>query len=149
MTTINDFFNIVLSLIELLEHLLPIEKDKLKAVTSNNLDALNNCMKNEQAHVLKLKGLDKKREQIQADLGYEKLTFKEILDRLPSDQKEEGKRLFTALQGATSQFNEVNDSIKTALDVNMHLISTTLSKLGINPDTKQTPSGNNLKNRFA
>ena len=151
MTTITDFNNIVLSLIELLRSLIAIEQDKLKAVTSNDLDTLNACIKNEQVEVLKLKGIDKKREQIQVDLGYENLTFREIISMLPEEQKNESAKLFTTLQRTTDEFNELNNSIKTALDVNLHSINTTLSKLNITPDSEQSqmPSGNNLKNKFA
>lgn len=149
MTTIIDFHNIVIHLIELLEALIAIEKEKLEAVTSKNLDTLNNCIKNEQVLVLKLKGFDKKREQILSTLGYHGLSYKEIIARLPAEQKEESIKLFTTLQQATDEFHAINDSVKIALDVNLHVINTTLSKLGINPETQQTPSGNNLKNRFA
>ncbi len=151
MPTISNFNNIVLSLIELLETLIIIEQDKLKAISTNDLDALNSCIKNEQVEVLKLRGLDKKREQIQAELGYENLTFREIIKLLPEDQQAESKKLFITLQQTTDQFNEINSSIKTALDVNLHSINTTLSKLNINLDNAQNqiPTGSNLKNRFA
>lgn len=149
MTTIIDFHNIVIHLIELLETLIAIEKDKLEAVTSKDFDTLNSCIKNEQVLVLKLKGLDKKREQVLSALDYDGLSYKEIIARLPAEQKEESCKLFTALQQATDEFHTINNSVKTALDVNLHVINTTLSKLGKDPETQQTPSGNNLKNRFA
>lgn len=150
MTTIIDFHNIVIHLIELLETLIAIEKDKLQAVTSKDFDTLNNCIKNEQVLVLKLKGFDKKREQILSTLGYDGLSYKEIIARLPAEQKEESSKLFTALQQATDEFHTINNSVKTALDVNLHVINTTLSKLGINPEIEQViSSGSHLKNRFA
>ncbi|WP_352400306.1 flagellar export chaperone FlgN [Anaerotignum sp.] len=151
MTTIIDFNRVVLSLIQLIETLINIEQDKLKAVSTNDLDLLNSCIKNEQVQVLKLRGLDKKREQIQTDLGYENLSFREIIKLLPIEQQAESKKLFTILQQTTNQFNALNGSVKTALDVNLHSINTTLSKLNLNPDNEQnqTPTGSNLKNRFA
>lgn len=151
MTNIADFYNIILSLIDLFKNLTTLEKDKLQAVTTNNLDALNTCLKNEQVMELKLKGLDKKREQVQASLGYNNLKFKEIIDRLPEDEKKEGNRLYSILQQATSDFHAINDSVKNALDVNLHLINTKLNKLSKNPGAEQNEisPGNNLKNRFA
>jgi hypothetical protein len=149
MTNIADFYKIVLSLIDLFKDLATLEKDKLKAVTSNNLDALNTCLKNEQVLELKLKGLDKKREQIQVSLGYDNLKFREIIALLPEEEKKEGSRLYSMLQQATSDFHAINDSVKNALDVNLHLINKKLSNLGINPDIEQMPSGKNFRNRFA
>ncbi|MDD3394534.1 MAG: flagellar export chaperone FlgN [Anaerotignum sp.] len=147
--TILDFNSIVLSLIELIKELTSIERNKLKAVTANDLEALNACIKYEQVQGLKLKGLDKKREQIQASLGYENRTFKEIIPLLADEERKESKKLYSMLQQVTDEFNAVNSSVKTALDVNMHSINTALSKLGLNPDIDHKPSGDNLKNRFA
>lgn len=147
--TILDFNSIVLSLIELIKELTSIERDKLKAVTANDMEALNSCIKYEQVQGLKLKGLDKKREQIQASLGYENRTFKEMIPLLAEDQRKESKKLYFTLQQVTDEFNAVNNSVKTALDVNIHSINTSLSKLGLNPDLDHKSAGNNFKNRFA
>ncbi len=149
MTTILDFQNIILNLTTLLESFTALEKEKLAAVTSKNLEALNACIKKEQVEILKLRGVDKKREEAQAALGYGTLTFQEIIAKLPAAQKEEVSRLYAVLQRATAEFKAVNESVKTALDVNLHVINASLKNLGIDPETEQTTSGNNLKNKFA
>lgn len=151
MTTILDFNTLVFSLIELLERLTAIEQKKLKAVAANDLDTLNACIKNEQVETLKLKGLDKKREQLQIELGYQNLTYKEIIPLLPQEEKNKSRALYNTLQQKTNEFHAINASVKTALDVNLHTINATLSKLNKNPDPNgtQPPTGNNLKHKFA
>lgn len=151
MTTILNFNALILNLIELMKNLTSIEQDKLKAVTSKDLDALNLCMKNEQAQMLKLRGLDKQREQIQESLGYKNLSFEEIISSLPPDEKEETNKLYLTLQQTTNTFKEVNATIKTALDVNLHMVGAAMNRLNITPDNdpRTTSSGNKLRNRFA
>lgn len=151
MTTILNFNALILNLIELMKHLTSIEQDKLKAVTSKDLDALNLCIKNEQAQILKLRGLDKQREQIQESLGYKNLSFEEIISSLSPDEKEETNKLYLTLQQTTNTFKEINATIKTALDVNLHMIDAAMNRLNITPDNDPSTasSGNNLRNRFA
>ena len=148
MTSIVDFQTIIISLTALFQSFTALETEKLEAVREKNLETLNECIKNEQVQILKLKGLDKKREQAQAALGFEALTFREIIEKLPEEQQKEVSPHYLALQRATAEFKAVNESVKTALDVNLHVIDGSLRDLGIDPGTDPT-SGNNLKNRFA
>ena len=72
MYTLDDFLDLAEKLILLFDDLTDIEQTKLEAVTEKNIDSLNECMKEEQAYLLQFRGLDKKREAIQKDLGFEK-----------------------------------------------------------------------------
>lgn len=148
MTVIEEFHQIVLALIELLKTLMGIEQEKLQAITQNDLEKLDACIKEEQAQVLKLRGLDRKRDLLLVRMGYENLSFQEIIDVLPQEDRAESRRLYNELQKATNDFNSINASVRTALEVNLHNINATLESLKIQP-TGAATTGHNLTNRFA
>ena len=129
MDNIDDFNKIIVDLIELLENLIKIEESKLNAVTENNLSKLDKCMTEEQACMMHLRGLDKKREQIQSSLGYEKLAFSEIISQLPPEQKNKFKVLYDELLSKTKEFKSISESVKTSIEVNLHCIDSILDKL--------------------
>ena len=69
MHDLNDFKAVVGDLITLLEEFNEIETAKLDAIQKNRVTFVEENMKKEQAGIMKLRGLDKKRESIQKDLG--------------------------------------------------------------------------------
>ncbi|MGL4791534.1 MAG: flagellar export chaperone FlgN, partial [Anaerotignaceae bacterium] len=81
------------------------------------------------AMVLKLKGIEKKREEVQCQLGVENLTFKEIIQMLPEEEKNTSIELFNNLENATKRFNEINSSARVAIEINLHSIKKILDKL--------------------
>ena len=62
MHDLNDFKAVVGDLITLLEEFNEIETAKLDAIQKNRVNFVEENMKKEQAGIMKLRGLDKKRE---------------------------------------------------------------------------------------
>ena len=75
------------------------------------------------------KNADKKREQIQSSLGFENLTFSEIISNLPDIHKEECKDMYDQLLNKTNDFKSISSSVKTAIEVNLHSIDSIINKL--------------------
>lgn len=126
---IGNLNNVVVQLVNVLEELIVIETKKLSAVLDNNLSKLDELVRTEQAMVLKLKGIEKKREEVQCQLGVKNLTFKEIIQMLPEEEKNTSIELFNNLENATKRFNEINSSARVAIEINLHSIKKILDKL--------------------
>ena len=58
----DQFEQIINQMIALFEENLPLEQEKLRAVQEDDVAAVEDCMKREQAVVLQMRGLEKKRE---------------------------------------------------------------------------------------
>lgn len=123
------FKAIITELIELFNELSKIETKKLNAVVENNLKDLEECMKDEQVGIMKLKVLEKRREDAQDALGLEKLSFKEIISTLENEQKYEMERMYAALEEALANFNKHADSTKIAIETNLYSIDNILESL--------------------
>lgn len=129
MYTIDDFLSLIREMIQFFEELINSEQLKLEAVLANNVPKMEECMKKEQVSILKLRGYDKKREQMQEMLSFGKLTFREIIPLVPEVNKDEMAELFSMLNLKTKEYNSISGSLKTAMEVNIHKIDKRLSEL--------------------
>lgn len=104
-----QFEQIINQLIALFDEQLPLEQEKLRAVQEDNVAAVEDCMKREQAVVLKLRGLDKKREDILKANGWEGRTFREIIELVPPEKQPDYRLLLERLENAISLFQNANE----------------------------------------
>lgn len=151
MSSISDFYKLVMELTDLLKILKIIEENKLASIIEKNLTKLDACIKDEQVQIMKLKGLELKRSHLQTALGYGDFTFSQIIDSIQGEEKKEAQTLFNSLQKATKDFDTVNKSVKTALEVRLHSINTVLEKTSTDSDKHKNNSANNKftsTNRF-
>ena len=59
-----SFCQLVQEYIDLFDHLIQIEEEKIEAVNKNQITFVENCMNHEQAAVLKLRGLELSRKDL-------------------------------------------------------------------------------------
>ena len=78
-----SFCQLVQEYIDLFDHLIQIEEEKIEAVNKNQITFVENCMNHEQAAVLKLRGLELQREKSLEELGCSGLSFRQIIEKRP------------------------------------------------------------------
>ena len=122
MNDYSSFIEVIREFIQLFEALIPIEQKKLDSAVHNQVS-----MNQEQAAVLRLRGLELKRQKIQKDLGMEQLTFKQLIEEAPEDVKVSLIPLFNELNEKVALFRSVSDSAKDTIAVNLHMIQSALS----------------------
>lgn len=119
----NEFIAVIEELIQLFQKLTEIEQVKLEAAKKNRVTYVEDCMNQEQAAILKLRGLDKKREQCQERLGFKGYTFQQILSEVPEGGHSRLKELFDRLSYQVKLFQEISDSARTMIEINLHMIN--------------------------
>lgn len=122
---------IILELIGIFQELLPIEKTKMGAAADYNVALMEECMKKEQAAILQIKGLDRKREELLADNGWEGKTFRQILEELPEESRKELQPLFYKLEEEIQAFCSVNENANEIIKTNLHVVDSMAEKSGI------------------
>lgn len=130
MHKLSDFQELIRQFIELFERMIPLEQSKLEVVSRNQVTQLEDIIKKEQAEIMALRGLDQKRERIQEELGWKDMTFQEILERLPEEQRPDMKRLFDELATHVTTFQSVTESSRTIMEVNLHAINQMVARQG-------------------
>lgn len=127
MKDFSQFIDVIKEFNELFDTLIPIEQKKLDAAVKNQVSFVEECMNKEQAAILRLRGLEQRREQAQKLLGMEELTFRQILEKAPEDVQSVLKPLFDTLSRQVQTFQSVTESSKDIIEVNLHNIQNSLS----------------------
>lgn len=117
-----EFRSLIKEFLELFDALTSVEQKKLDAAVKNQVTFVEECMKKEQAFVLQLRGLEQRRESQQEALGMKDLTFREMLEKVPSEVQEELQPLFQELSKKVRDFQSINENAKDAITINLHKI---------------------------
>lgn len=102
---------------------------KFDAAVNHKILEIENCMTKEQALILRLRGLEQKRQKIQKQVGYENLTFREIIAKQSPAEKEPLERLFLQMQEHLKEYQKIAKSAEDAMEINLHRIDRTLEQL--------------------
>lgn len=124
----DEFKKVIEDLIRLFRQLIKVEEVKLGAAAGKHVGTLEDCVKQEQALLLRLRGLDQNREKTQKKAGYEGLQFREILEKVPDAEREELYGLFDELSREIQMFREINEDANNILQANLYTIEKALRK---------------------
>lgn len=119
----DEFRKIIEDLIALFRDLTALESVKLNAGRNQQISAIEECITKENTFILRLKGLDKAREQQQEALGFSGLSFQEILEKVPLEEQEILLPLFDTLSREIQMFQEISEDTSRIIQVNLRQIS--------------------------
>lgn len=124
----SGFKKIIEEFIDFFDELIPIEQEKLDAAVNNRVSFIEECMHKEQAAVLKLRGLEQKREKEQEKLGMKGYTFRQILEQAPEDTAAVLQPLFDRLSEQVRLTQSLSGNIKESIETNLYIIQSSLAK---------------------
>lgn len=127
MSEFTDFIKLIEEFIRFFDELIPLEQEKLDAAVKNRVSFIEECMHKEQALVLRLRGLEQKREKAQEKLGMKDLSFRQILEKAPDDVSSVLKPLFDRMSEQVRTLQSIIDNSKNAIEVNLHVIQSSLA----------------------
>lgn len=114
---------------EVMEQLTDLSKKKTAAVRRDDLQTVDACMKQEQAISLRLRSMDKKREDMLAALNLTGIALKDLPDRCPRELRSEAKTVCQKLRGQYEIYRAAAQVARTTLECNLHQIEKLLADL--------------------
>lgn len=120
----DDFCNILQDTLHLFDELIAFEGKKLTAVAANDVQLVDRYMNEEQAYLMRMRGLDIKREQLQEKLGVSNLPLKEIANTCQGEQQQ-------ALLSIRDALTTKADELKAAIGTTRQSIQLQLSSISI------------------
>ena len=119
-----------------LDTLTAIEKEKTDAVRRDDLNALNEYMKREQAMSLTLRSMDQRRMKLLKELGLEGATLADFAARCPEELRGEARAATEKLRGSYAIYRSAADLARHTLERNLRQIEAFLSEKGEQPPEK-------------
>ncbi|MGN0620322.1 MAG: flagellar export chaperone FlgN [Porcipelethomonas sp.] len=108
------FYGFMLEYTEFFEETADKEKEKLSALLSDDLKRIEACLNEHQSIVKRTEQYERDRLKIQKELGFENMTFREVIDSCRGEEKEQLQSLYQRFKIA---IDSVKHSNKTSLQV--------------------------------
>lgn len=129
MSHIEDFQKVLMDINLFVQDLIAVEQKKFDAATHNNILIIEECIKKEQALLLRSKGLEQKREQLLKAMGAEKMTLRQLMNSVSSMEKSKLAPICHELDANLAEYKQIYDKTKTAIEANLHRIDTELESM--------------------
>lgn len=124
------------SLRENLVQLTELAQLKTAAAHHDDLLALNEVLRQEQASSLTFRGLELKREKQMTELGVHDLALSELPGCFPESLREEARQTVDALHGAYRAYRAAAEEARKALEHEIQEIDQHLRHLGVDPEAE-------------
>ena len=127
-----------------LERLTQLQSDKIAAARAHDLNALNECMKREQACSLALRGMEQKRDKLFQALDLSGVPLLEIPGRCPPEQHAAMTAAVEGIKKRSTLLRSAQESARTLLEKDLRSVNQELERRGVFSDLDehyQTPPG--------
>lgn len=120
-----------------LDALTTVEHQKIAAVKNHDLDTLNECMKQEQAMSLSLRGLEKKRDTILTALGLTNVLLRDLPQHCPEAYQAQTSRVVETVMHSYQILRSAQTAARTMMETQLHMIEKELTKQGVDLELEE------------
>ena len=117
----------------MLDRLSALARKKVDAVRRDDLMALDEVMKQEQAMTLNLRGLELKRLKLMGRLGLDGVPLDELEGRCPPELAGRARSAVDALRSSYTIYRSCADMARSLLELNLHQIEKVIAASGVDP----------------
>ena len=129
-----DTYRSYLELLETLrtkiEALSELSKKKIEAAEKDDLMALNEVIKQEQALSLAFRGLELSREKLQKEMGIQGIALSQLESRYPLEMRENARQAVAALQEEYQSYQGVAKTARGVLEHNLYEVERVIASMG-------------------
>ena len=124
----HDYLAFLEQLCQELDTLSAVEQQKIAAVRSGDLAALDACMKQEQAAALSLRGREQHRKAMLRDLGLEHVSLAELSRHCPPQDRERTAALSQQVLRSYQVLSSAQQTARTLMESRLHHIEQELEQ---------------------
>lgn len=125
---LDNFIAVIKDLTALAGDIAQVEDHKAQAASQKRHELLDGIIQKEQAQILKLRGLEQHRIRRAKALGWDSLTFRQILEKADPAEREVLTPLFAQLEGQLKRLGSSRKSSEQIIKVRIHEIETAIAR---------------------
>lgn len=123
-----EFTAVIKDLAILAKQISELEDTKAQAASERRHYLLDGYIQEEQACILKLRGLEQHRIRLAEALGWGSLTFRQILEKAPPEQRDVLQPLFFELERQLNSLQKSRKAAEQILKVRVHEIEAAIAR---------------------
>ena len=116
-----------------LDRLSQLARDKAAAIQADDLIALDEVLKQEQAMTLNLRGLELRRLKLVGQLGLEHVPMAGLEDHCPPELAPRARSVSETLRESYTADRSCADMARTLLELNLHQLEKVITAAGVDP----------------
>ncbi len=116
-----------------LDRLSQLARDKAAAIQADDLIALDEVLKQEQAMTLNLRGLELRRLKLVGQLGLENVPLSGLEDHCPPELAPRARSVSETLRESYTAYRSCADMARTLLELNLHQLEKVITAAGVDP----------------
>lgn len=120
----DEFYSFLQDYAEFLEDMVKQEQEKLAALVSNELVRIEHSITVQQATAMKFDNMEQKRLKLQAQAGFQGLSFSEIIDQVAVEEQSALQLIFKRIQQALDQIKFYNTKSMNVVRTHINLSKT-------------------------
>ena len=134
------YLQLMADLGEGLDRLGALAEKKIAAVRQNDLMALDEIMKQEQALALAFRGMEQSQDKLADQLGWQGVSLSKTADQFPPELRGEAVQAVQALQEKYAAYRKLSAASREALENGIHEVDAIIAQLG-GPPAPPPPGG--------
>lgn len=126
---LTEFSSVISNLIDVTDNIARVEEAKTSAASARRHELLDGCIQEEQALILKLRGFEQHRIQLQKSFGWDGFTLSQILEKASEEQRQVLAPLFHDLERQLKRLKRAREASEQIIGVRLHELQTIASRL--------------------
>lgn len=122
-----------------LDQLSQLAQEKIASVNQDDLMALDEVLKQEQAMSLNLRGLEQRRLKLVDQLQLDGVSLNDLSGRYPDDLQAQAKHTTEALRRSYELYRSYADAARSTLELNLHELDKAVAAAGGAPEGSGIP----------
>lgn len=128
-----SYLNLLRELRDTLDHLSELAQQKTAAVRADDLIALDEVLKQDQAMALNLRGLELRRQKLVPQLGLENTDLSHMAQNFPEHLHDQAKAVADALHESYANYRSYAGQARESLELNLHQVEKVIAASGVDP----------------
>lgn len=116
-----------------LDRLSELSQEKVAAVRADDLIALDEVLKQEQAMALNLRGLEIRRQKLVPQLGLEGTALSHLAQKFPEHLRDKARAAADALHESYANYRSYSGQARETLELNLHQVEKVIAAAGADP----------------
>ena len=126
--SLEEFAAVIRDLSETAARIAQVEEAKAAAASQRRHELLDGYIQDEQAQILKLRGLEQRRLTLADALGWKSLTFRQILEKAAPEQDHLLRPLFSDLEQNLKRLEHARKSSEKIINARLHEMNVIMAR---------------------